>query len=83
MYHQTYGEDNSTHLIKFKELVEVLEHNGSSIFKDEGLINHEIKVAQAVTKDEIEKCKKTAREKHLAARFIRRANQGVYAPLLR
>ena len=83
LYHQTYGEDNSTHLIKFKELVEVLEHNGSSIFKDEGLIKHEIKAAGATTKEEIEKCRQAARNKHLATCFLRRANQGIYAPLMR
>ena len=32
LYRQIPGEDNSAHLTKFKELVDILEHNGSSIF---------------------------------------------------
>ena len=82
-YRQNYGEDNSTHLTEFKELVDVLEHNGSSIFKDQGLIKHEIEATGASTKEEIKKCEKTARDKHLATGFLRRANQSIYTPLLR
>ena len=83
LYHQNYGEDNSTHLTKFKELAEVLEHNGSSIFKDQGLIKQEIEAARAKLKEEIDACEKMTRDKHLATCFLRRANQGVYAPLMR
>ena len=83
LYHQNYGEDNSTHLTKFKELVEVLEHNGSSIFKDQGLVQQEVDAAGAKTDEEIKACEKITREKHLATCFLRRANQGIYAPLMR
>lgn len=83
LYHQNYGEDNSTHLTKFKELVEVLEHNGSSIFKDQGLVQQEVDATGAKTDEEIKACEKITREKHLATCFIRRANQGIYAPLMR
>ena len=77
------GEDNATHLTKFKELVDVLEHNGSTIFKDNALIKHETKIAGAILDKEIKKCAETARNKHLATCFLRRANLSLYGPLLR
>lgn len=78
------GEDNSTHLTKFKELVDVLEHNGSSIFYDEALMQQEMKdILEKGQKIDKEECRKLAREKHLAVCYLRRANQSIYGPLLR
>ena len=74
LYRHMPGEDNATHLTKFKELVDALEHNGSTIFKDG---------AHAILDSEIKKCTATARNKHLATCFLRRANMGLYGPFLR
>lgn len=83
LYRQMPGEDNSTHLARFKELVDMLKHNGSTILHDKALVDHEMRQAGSTKEDERAIYVKIARDKHLAVCFLRRANQGVYAPLLR
>lgn len=83
LYRQMPGEDNSTHLTRFKEIVDMLEHNGSTIFYDQALVDHEMRQMGEKDTKEQEVYKTMARNKHLAICFLHRANQGIYAPLLR
>lgn len=83
LYRQIPGEDKPTHLTKFKEAVDVLKHNGSTLRHDAALINYEVKQAGAVLDSEVKACTAIARNKHLATYFLRRANMGLYGPLLR
>ena len=70
LYHQQPGEDNATHLTKFQDLVDVLEHFGSSCFLDDILVEHEKKNAKRSEDRETGHCEKTSREKYLAICFF-------------
>lgn len=61
----------------------MLEHNGSAIFQDKALVDNEMRLAGTNDEKDRAACEKIARNKYLAICFLRRANQGVYAPLLR
>ena len=83
LYHQQPFEDNATHLEKFQDLVDVLEHFGSTCFLDDILVEHEKKNGKRSEDRETGHCEKTSREKYLAICFLRRANMLTYGPLLR
>ena len=82
LYRQQPGEDNATHLMKFKDLVEILEQFGSSCFTDSALVEEEEKKEKNKERG-IGECEKISREKYLAVSFLRRADLGRYGPLVR
>ena len=84
-YTQLPEEDNATHLTKFREYVDVLEHFEVNMFKDPCLIEYEKELDKKYgkTEDTKENLEKRARNKQLGTCFLRRSNMRQYSALMR
>lgn len=84
LYRQVPGEDNGVHLEKMKNLIDVLDHAGVTMFEDSCLIDYERREDKRsqlpILTDEQYRIR--VREKKLAMYVLKRANMQIYRPLI-
>lgn len=84
-YVQSPEEDNATHLVRFREFIDVLDHFEVDMFQDTCLINYEKDLDKKLGRsaDTDENLKKRVKNKQLGTCFLRRSNMRLYSGLMR
>ena len=83
-YKQGEDETNDKHLKNYKNLIEVIEHFGGNIFKDDALVKHETEKDKENGKNTktTEEYELIVRNKMMAVGFLKRANTRRYEGLM-
>ena len=85
-YRQQPGMDNITHLGRFRDFVEVMNHFGIKMFRDECCIAYEKQYDKDQRLSALEPDKGylvRIEQRRLAVCFLRRSNMQIYTPLMR
>ena len=84
-YRQADFESNSTHIRNVKNLYEIVEHLGVSLFGDDSLLKHEMELKKTTNKiaPTLEECKVAAKKRGLALHALKTSKHRGICKMLR